>query len=57
MKKLVAQLNDGSYINIPADRMELEENCIIVSNAGEMIAVLDVSVVLFAYLSEKAVTK
>lgn len=57
MKKLVAQLNDGSYINIPADRMVLEENCIIVSNAGEMIAVLDVSVVLFAYLSEKVVTK
>lgn len=57
MRKLVVQLNDGSFINIPADRMQYVDNCIIATNAGELVAILDISVVLYVYLSDKGVSK
>lgn len=57
MRKLVVQLNDGSFINIPADRMQYVDNCIIATNAGELVAILDISVVLYVYLSDKGTTK
>lgn len=55
MRKFIAQLNDCSYINISADEMILEDNCIQVYCEGKLVAFLDVSVVLSAHLSEKAV--
>lgn len=57
MKKLVVQLNDGSFINIPADKMTYEDNYITATNNGELVAILDISVVLYAYISDKAVNK
>ena len=55
MKKFIAQLNDCSFINISADEMMLEDNCIRVYCEGKLVAFLDVSIILSAYLSEKAV--
>ena len=52
MKRFIAQLNDGSYINIAADKMELAENNLLVYAAGKLVAYVDCSVVLTAHLNE-----
>ena len=57
MKKFIAQLNDNSFINIYADEMKLDDNHITVYNGGKLVAFLDVSTVLCAYLSEMVVNK
>lgn len=57
MKKLVANLNDGSFINIPADKMTIEENLIIAKNGEDIVAVIDTAVVLVAYISDKGLPK
>lgn len=57
MRRFVAQLNDGSYINIFADSMKLEKDLITVYNQGALVAVLDISVVLMACLWEGMDTK
>lgn len=57
MKKFIAQLNDNSFINIFADEMKLDDGYITVYNGGNLVAFLDVSTVLCAYLSEQAVGK
>ena len=57
MKKLVVNLNDGSFINIPADRMKIDENIIIATSGGEVVAVLDVTAVVVAYISGTVETK
>jgi hypothetical protein len=46
-------MNDGSFINVPATKMELEDNAIIVRDGENLVAFLDVSVVLCAHISEK----
>jgi len=48
MKKFVALLNDGSYINTFADRMELKDNLILVWWEQDLVAIADISVVLMA---------
>lgn len=49
-----AQLcGDNGYINVPADRMELKEDVIYVYNGEKLAAVVDVSVVIFAHISER----
>ena len=53
MKRFTAQLNDGSYMNIRADRMEITENAIVVYFDGNLVAYLDTGCVLTAHLSEK----
>ena len=56
MKKFYAQLNDGNYINIIADEMVLKDDTYIcVYSGNKMVAFLDISTVLCAHLSEKAV--
>lgn len=57
MRKLVANLNDGSFINIPADKMTIEENLIIAKNGEDIAAVIDTAVVLVAYISDKGLPK
>ena len=53
MKRFVAILNDGSFINVPATSMEFAENAIIVSEGKNVVAYVDVSVVLYAHISER----
>ena len=53
MKRFIAQLNDNSYINVPADHMEVKDNAIFVHNGQELVAWLDVGCVLTAHMSEK----
>ena len=52
MKRFFAQLSTHQTINRPADRMELEDNTIRVYDEGELVAFLDVSVVLYAHIYE-----
>lgn len=53
MTKFIAQLNDTSYINTPADRMTKEENMIYAYKGGELVAAVDISAVIAVHLSEK----
>lgn len=52
MKRFYAQLNNHQTINRPADRMVLEDNAIRVYLNGELVAFVDVSVVLYAHICE-----
>lgn len=49
------RLNDGNHINIPAERMIWEDNYLVALCGDEMVAFIDVSTVLVAYLSDKTV--
>lgn len=53
MKRFTAVLNDGGYVSVPATRMEKEENAILVWNGDELVAYIDVSVILSAHISER----
>lgn len=57
MKKFTAHLNDGSFVNINADEMRMEECYILVYNDKKLVAFLDISVVLAAHLSERSVSE
>lgn len=50
MKRFIAVLNDGSFINISASRMELTEDIIIVWDGAELVAYLDTSAVIAAHI-------
>lgn len=54
MKRFNAVLNDGSYVNVEADRMHMEENALFVWKGQDLVAYIDVSCVLCAHLSERA---
>lgn len=54
MKKFVAQLNDCSFINIDADEMKLDDDHLTVYKSGNLVAFLDVGVVLTAHMSERS---
>lgn len=53
MKRIIVQLNDGSHINIPADRMERDGDYLIAFSGDKMVAFIDVSAVIVAHMSEK----
>ena len=53
MKIFVANLNDGSYTNTKADRMELIDNMLHVRDGNNLVAVVDLSTVLAAHISER----
>ena len=57
MTKFVAQLNDCSFVNISADEMALNNACIEVYHKGKLVGFFDVSVILTAYISGKAVSQ
>jgi hypothetical protein len=48
-----AQLSDKSYINIPADRMEVTDNMVYIYDGSQLVALVDVSVILSAHISRK----
>lgn len=51
--RFVAHLNDGSYINVPADRMEEKENVLRAWNGTRMMAVVEVTAVISAHMAER----
>lgn len=53
MKRCNIVLNGGSYINVAADRMAMEDNMLYVYDGNSLVAVVDISVVLSAHISEK----
>ena len=53
MKRFNACLNGGTYINVEATRMELVENLNCVWNHSELVAVVDISTVMTAHISER----
>lgn len=54
MTRFIAQLNDGSFINIPANSMAFDNNSILVYHESFLVAYLDVAAVVVAHLSDKA---
>ena len=57
MKKFVAELNDGSFINIYADKMELVGNFLYAWERENLVAVIDISVLLMAKLDDTTTAK
>ena len=57
IKRFCAQLNDNSFINVVADRMELKENMIYVYDGPELVAIADISVILSARISDERSSK
>lgn len=55
MKRFVAALNDGSFINIPATRMTIdnERNAIIVWDGNELVSYVETSAVISAHIGER----
>lgn len=56
MLRFIADLNGGSHINIPADRMVLTEDHtgLLVYKGLELAAYVDLGAVLTAHMSNKA---
>lgn len=52
MKIFFAQMNDGSTIHRSADKFELVGDAIVVYLHGELVAYMDVGVVLFAHIRD-----
>lgn len=53
MKRANIILPQEKYINVPADRMEVNENLLYVYNGEDLTALVDVSVILSAHISER----
>lgn len=53
MYRFIAQLNDGSYINVQADRMKKEDAMIYAHRGHDLVAVIDISAVISAHVSER----
>lgn len=53
MRRFIANFNDGSSMNIRADRMEttMEENALLVFNEGKLVGYANLSAVISANLS------
>lgn len=52
MKRFLAKFSDGSYFNIRADRMEIQDTTILAWEGDKLVAYADVGSVLCAYLSD-----
>ena len=52
-KRFNAILNGDSYVNVEATRMEIKDNMLYVWNGTSLVALLDVSVIMSAHISEK----
>jgi hypothetical protein len=53
VKKFTATMNDGSFINVEATRMELVENMVRVYDKTDLVAMVDISAVITAHISER----
>lgn len=50
MKMFFAQLSDKSTIKVTADRMEVSDNMAYVYDVDQLVAMVDVSMILFAHI-------
>lgn len=53
MKRFIAILNDGSFINVPATRMAISEDSIIAFDGDTPVAYVDVGFALTAHISDR----
>ena len=53
MKRCNIILNGLNYINVAADRMEREENMLYVWDGNSLVAVVELTAVISAHISEK----
>lgn len=53
MKRCNIVLNGCNYINVPADRMEKEEDMLYVYDGNSLVAVVEITAVISAHISEK----
>lgn len=53
MMRFTAQLNDMSFINVKADKMEMIDNMLYVRDGNNLVAVVEISAVVAAYVSER----
>ena len=52
MKMFFAQLSDKSYIHVTADKMVEKENVVYVYDDERLVAMVDVSMILFAHINQ-----
>ena len=53
MKRFTATMNDSSFINVMATRMEIVDNAIRVYEGDNLVAFVDTSAVISAHISER----
>ena len=51
-KRFIASLNGDAYVNVVATHMEVNDNMLYVWNGNDLVALLDVSVILSARINE-----
>lgn len=49
--RFIAQIRDGSFINIPADSMVKEESALLVYENKKLVAFVDIDCAVSAHLS------
>lgn len=52
MNRFIVRINDGGFMNVPADRMELKENFLFARRGTDLIAMVDISAVICAHMSQ-----
>lgn len=52
-KRFNAVLVGDAYVNVAATRMEVNDNMLYVWNGDDLVALLDVSIIMSAHISEK----
>ena len=57
MKKFIAEVNGGSFINIYADRMEIDGDFLCAWKNNELVAIIDRSILLMARLDDVSILK
>lgn len=53
MKRFTATLNDMSFINTAADRMEIKENMLYVYDGGQLVALVEITAIIAAHIRER----
>lgn len=53
MKRFIAQLSGGDFINIAADAMQIDDDAIIAIRNGHTVAYISIGMCLTAHLSER----
>lgn len=53
MKRFCAILNDMSFINTAADRMEIKDNMLYVYDGPNLVALVETTAIVSAHISER----